>query len=455
LAVTIFFARPSELPPVPAKVNFSTYFLDRKNEGHVDEARVLETTLTPNLLTELSKDSEEIAFYSDKNKLAFIVSKPSDVTELLVEKSSYFLKGEEEAALSAAIGWGLITDEGEAHRKTRAQTRHSFTPKAIEGYLSTTRSTASSWIEGTGPFQEAGLVRGARMFTQLASEKTLFSLDYETTNFDYEKSIESLNRFTFNQMAKSTSEDGFSPVVKDFVHHKGLVQSHISQLIAKWADSEKTDISLLNHIIGNDESDPKKSPELQRQMSLFLQAATETTGSLISWCLILLAKHPKYWEHLHEEAHNEINSTDILTGRAKGWHSAVISETLRLFPSAWLIPRIALDDVQIGETFIPKGSRVVASPWVTHRLASVFDSPMEFLPERWLSSEPPIKGSYYPFGLGNRGCIGDSFGKMTATTMLFELASKGKIAKVSSTELEIGFSNLIVYPSLEITVEFG
>ncbi|HLY26183.1 MAG TPA: cytochrome P450 [Aggregatilineales bacterium] len=80
----------------------------------------------------------------------------------------------------------------------------------------------------------------------------------------------------------------------------------------------------------------------------------------------------------------------------------VIKEALRLYPPSWTIGRQAVEDVQIGEYVIPRGSLVFASPYVMQRDPHYFDQPGAFIPERFadnLEKRLP-RYVYFPFGGG-------------------------------------------------------
>jgi cytochrome P450 len=105
---------------------------------------------------------------------------------------------------------------------------------------------------------------------------------------------------------------------------------------------------------------------------------------------------------------------------------SVIMETLRLYPTAWVIGREAIHDTHIGGQRIAKGTTVLASPWVLHRDPRFFDEPDAFRPERWadgLVGRLP-RFAYVPFGGGQRVCIGSSFAQMESMLVLATIAQR-------------------------------
>jgi cytochrome P450 len=116
-----------------------------------------------------------------------------------------------------------------------------------------------------------------------------------------------------------------------------------------------------------------------------------------------------------------INNSQLLDG--------IVKETLRLKPSLWILPRMAANDVTIGDKFIPKGTNVILSPYVTHRDPDIYQHPDSFVPSRWIDGfEKSLpRGSYVPFSAGPRKCIGDQFALLEMKIILCLFSSQFKI----------------------------
>jgi cytochrome P450 len=99
---------------------------------------------------------------------------------------------------------------------------------------------------------------------------------------------------------------------------------------------------------------------------------------------------------------------------------AVVLETLRLLPPAYMVGRCAAQRTSLGGHAIPAGTTVLVAPYIMHRDARFWDRPTEFVPERWLAADGEAgasgamtalsgmgpNGAYMPFGAGPRNCIG-------------------------------------------------
>ena len=93
---------------------------------------------------------------------------------------------------------------------------------------------------------------------------------------------------------------------------------------------------------------------------------------------------------------------------------------MRLFPPVYVIGREATTELELGGYRVKPGYTVLMSQWVNHRDQNYFPDPEEFRPERWqdgLAKRLP-KFAYYPFGGGQRICVGSTFALIEATIIL-------------------------------------
>jgi unspecific monooxygenase len=110
---------------------------------------------------------------------------------------------------------------------------------------------------------------------------------------------------------------------------------------------------------------------------------------------------------------------------------AVVDETLRLYPPAFLIARAASGPDELADHPVRKGDVVLIAPWLLHRHEKLWQAPNAFLPERFMpGAPPPDRFAYLPFGAGARVCIGAHFALVEATFALARLIAAFKIELV-------------------------
>jgi len=186
-----------------------------------------------------------------------------------------------------------------------------------------------------------------------------------------------------------------------------------------------------------------------------LLAGHETTALALSWAWFLLASHPDAQEKLHHEV------DQVLAGRLPTAADAallpftnnVVKESIRLYPPAWIITRMASEQVEIGGYVVPAGSNIIVSPWVTHRDGRFFPQPEQFRPERWSADREQAtpKFAYFPFGGGPRICIGNSFALMEAAILLAAVAQRFQIDLVPEQTIE-PFASITLRPRSGVRV---
>ncbi|XP_043696219.1 xanthotoxin 5-hydroxylase CYP82C2-like [Telopea speciosissima] len=160
-------------------------------------------------------------------------------------------------------------------------------------------------------------------------------------------------------------------------------------------------------------------------------AATDTTAMSLSWLLSLLLNHKKVLTkaqdeldfHVGKDRNVEEKDIDKLV-----YLQAIIKETLRLYPAGpLLVPHEAMEDCNFSSGFrVRKGTRVLVNAWKIHRDPRVWSNPLEFQPERFLTShaEVDVRGNnfeFIPFGSGRRSCPGILFALQTMSMTVARL----------------------------------
>lgn len=168
--------------------------------------------------------------------------------------------------------------------------------------------------------------------------------------------------------------------------------------------------------------------ELLDECSTFLLAGHETTSNTVAWALMLLAQHPQWQERAREEARGVLREQGAKEGRHFPFEKlselkllgAILSETLRLFPAAAALVRTAARTVKLSEALtVPKGCDVAPMiSWMQRRKDVWGEDANEFRPTRFLEASSPGGGTFIPFALGPRVCIGQNFAIIEAKTIL-------------------------------------
>jgi len=154
--------------------------------------------------------------------------------------------------------------------------------------------------------------------------------------------------------------------------------------------------------------------KIANELNLILVAGYETTAHTISFIMYLLAKHQKYQDKLLDVIKE---SGAIEDGRITNPEclmqlpllNAIIHETQRLYPVAIGTSRVIERELKSGEIIIPANTFVNLLLLNMQYDPTIFPNPTEFQPERFLERMHPT--GFYPFGGGNRTCLGQNMAK--------------------------------------------
>jgi cytochrome P450 len=183
---------------------------------------------------------------------------------------------------------------------------------------------------------------------------------------------------------------------------------------------------------------------LRDELMTLLVAGQETSAIVLTWTCALLAQHPAIAARAAAEADAALGATSERLPSARDaaklpFITAVVYETMRLLPPAYLVGRCAARDVSLGPWRIPMGTTLLVSPYLLHRSPRHWRDAATFDPTRWLSDDGVTllpdalrgmgpNGAYVPFGAGPRNCIGTGFAMMEAVLVTASLLRRVTLA---------------------------
>jgi len=385
----------------------------------------------------------ELARYGDVvgirvvNFRNIFVNHPDLIEEILIDHPRRYVKGRVLRANRHVFGEGLLTSEGDFWLRQRRLVQPAFHRAQIAAYAETMVRYAQRMLEGWRSGEERDVHQEMMQLTLEIVVKTLFGADVTRDAQDVGKSLALLLELGAN-FRRTLFIPHWMPtptnlrIKREIAFIESILYRIISERRASWSDTGDL-LSMLLHVQDEDGSRMTDKQLRDEAITLFL-AGHETTASSLSWTWWLLARNPTVEAKLHAEL------DEILGGRAPAledlarlpYTGNVVTESLRLYPPAWGLARVAVENHEIAGYPVKKGMGVAMAQWVVHRDTRWFDAPEEFRPERWegdfLKRIPRF--AYFPFGGGPRQCIGNSFALMETTLILATVAQKYRLRLV-------------------------
>jgi cytochrome P450 len=356
---------------------------------------------------------------------------------LLGEQAENFLWRPAFANLVPLLGEGLLVTDGALHDQQRRLVLPAFQRRRVEGYAPLMWDYAQRFFARWRPGEPLDVDAAMRRLTLQIAGRTLFGIEaadgFAAVGRLFEQTIAySDTRRPFDLFKIDLPFTPWGRFVRARRRLDRFVYGIIRERLAT-APAEAHD-DVLTALIGARDADGTRlsARQVRDQIVMLLAAGHETTAHTLTWTLYLLARHPAALERVLAEQ-RAVLAGDAPTPNALGelrYLEMVFKEALRLYPPAWAGPRVAASAFIFDGHYIPAGTYVVYSQWLSHRLPEVFPEPEAFRPERFApeqaASLPPY--AYVPFGGGARLCLGMAFALQEAKIILSALLRAWRLA---------------------------
>jgi cytochrome P450 len=376
----------------------------------------------------------DISYFRLGPQQAFFLNHPDYIKDVLVTNHQNFIKGLALQRAKRLLGEGLLTSEGEFHRRQKRLAQPAFHRARVASYAAVmtdyAKRTREQWVDGNTLDMSEEMMR----LTLGIVGKTLCDADVVSDAKEVGEAMtvvmDLFNTITipfFELLQKLPL-----PQLRRFDTARAKLDTIIYRLIEERRRSGEDRGDLLSMLLlaqdtegdGGEMTDEQLRDEV---MTIFL-AGHETTANALTWTWYLLSQNPEAEARLHAEIDR------VLEGRLPTFEDVaqlkytemVLAESMRLFPPAWAIGRLALEEIEIGGYVVPRKSLVLMSQYVMHHDPRYFAEPLRFDPERWTpeARESRPQFSYFPFGGGPRRCIGEGFAWMEGILLIATIAQQ-------------------------------
>jgi cytochrome P450 len=347
--------------------------------------------------------------------LKFILTQdPGLINYVLRENHSNYQKSPLTAARGSRLfGNGLLFSNGDYWLRQRRLIQPSFHHKKLQGLYEIIVKTIEEFLHS---FPEGEQIDVYPLLHQLAFNIAVRSL------FDIELSVAQmtdLNRI-FNELQNFYMSDINLPVRRllypltreDRVIYRKSAQLRaiILGIIKKRRSDHSVYHDLLDLLLNaryEDTGEPMNEEQIIDEVLILLFAGHETTATTLSWLLYQVASQ----KNVQEKISMSIQQTEVYDSIKNDYLQAVINESMRMRPAAWITDRVALSDDRFGEFSFPKNTIIMPFFYGMHRNKDYWNDAAFFIPERFIDEHGKIKKhpSFFPFGAGPRMCIGNNF----------------------------------------------
>jgi cytochrome P450 len=387
----------------------------------------------------------DVAFTMVGKSPLYMLSDPLLVEEALVGKHRECVKDFGTRELVPLVGNGLLTSEGEVWKKQRRLAAPPLSPKRIASYADTMVACAERAFAGLRDDQVRDVHVDMMTLTLEIVGKTLLGVD---TRGEAERiaHIVEVGMAYFDRQLFSWH--GFLPkwfaTPERVAFRKAVAELDriIYRIIARCRTTDPDADHLLARLMNarDEQGEAMSDEQLRDEAVTMLLAGHETTAIALSYAVFALSEHPEVRAKLRQEIDGQLAGRPATLADLPKlpYLDAVMRETLRLYPPAWLMGREIVQPFEIGGYALVPGEQIMMSPYVMQRDARLYPEPERFLPERWLTPpSPPLpRFAYFPFGGGPRVCIGNHFAMMEIALVLATLMQQVELTVVPGFELK-------------------
>ncbi len=374
-----------------------------------------------------------IGRYQFGTRTVILVNTPEAVGEVFLSREEDYHKGPALSIYSRPLlGNGLLTSEGDFHRRQRRLSAPAFAHKRVAAYApfmaQATEKRQATWKDG----ETVDMSREMMRLTLAIVGKTLFNDEsVEDEADELGKALTVAMRFFINVMRFPVRLPfaWIPPWATDVKAALSRLDETIYRLIDERRQSGQDAGDLLSMLmLAREDGVGMDNKQIRDEtMTLFL-AGHETTANALAWTLYLLATHPEIYARVEAEVDAALlgNTPTYEHLAALPYTLQVIKEAMRLYPPAYATVRQAQRETEILGYHIPAKAIVLISPYLLHHRTDYFPAPEKFIPERFApdAEQARPRYAYLPFGGGPRICIGAAFALMEAQIILATLVQR-------------------------------
>ncbi len=368
-------------------VNFLSNRLDEYNGTYCP-------SLTPKLKAIVTCDADFISYIIKENHRNY-------------KKSDYFGKSSVEF-----FGNGLLFSNGDYWLKQRRLIQPAFHKEKLQGLYSLIIKTIDNYLVAMPQGASVDVYPLMHELTFNIVMNSLFDINLPAEKL---KAIAALFTDIQNFFVKDTSVPvrrilyPFTQEKKKFLKKAAELRTIFTAIIRERKQSSENKNDLLDMLLNSkyeDTGEGMTEDQILDEALILIFAGHETTANALAWMLYAVANDNR----VQEKIKTSVNNSSIAESLQNDFIKAVINETMRLYPPAWIVERASVSDDSFGAFTYPKEMLMISFIYGLHHDKKFWPDAEKFYPERFIEQPDLVKSKYfYPFGAGPRMCIGNNF----------------------------------------------
>ncbi|TDC99950.1 cytochrome P450 [Saccharopolyspora terrae] len=393
-------------------------------------------------------------------KPVHVLTSPDLIHRALVVDAKKFAKGLLFERARPYVGYGLLTSDGQFHKRQRQMIQPGFHHDSINGLTSRMTEAAGRYIGNWRAGQTVAVEREMHGLMTSIISHTLFNTE---AALEFGTLVQDSLPELVNSLGKRTLVPATwlykIPTRGNRRFHALASRLHqaTQQMIAAYqADGEaRGDLMSILLAARDATGTPMSKEELGDEILTLFIAGIETCATTLTWAFHELGRRPDLRNRLHNEVDTVLagRSVESSTVSHLPFTNALIHEVLRVHSPTWLLMRRTTEPVQLGAFEIPAGRDVLFSPAAPHHHPESYSDPFRFDPDRWLGPERRVPPRFFiPFGSGGRKCIGEAFAWNQLHVAIAAIAARWQLDPLPKHQIKTGAGAVLHIRHLPMTL---